>query len=106
MDINGNLQSELFAYVKENTYKETDSLTSDTKLFDEGIFDSMGFVLLLDFLEEKYHIIAEDKEDKNIILSQDEFKEHHGEPGILSILNISHEEYLRRQGYGSGLKVP
>ena len=51
-------------------------------------------------------IIAEDKEDKNIILSQDEFKEHHGEPGILSILNISHEEYLRRQGYGSGLKVP
>ena len=56
------LQSELFEYVKENTYKETESLNSDTKLFTEGIFDSMGFVLLLDFLEEKYSLVAEDDE--------------------------------------------
>ncbi len=56
------LQQELFAYVKENTFKETRSLTSDTKLFGEGIFDSMGFVLLLDHLEEAYGITAEDEE--------------------------------------------
>ena len=57
-----NLQNDLIAYVKENTYKETESLTSATKLFAEGIFDSMGFVLLLDFLEEKYKVVADDDE--------------------------------------------
>ena len=56
------LHGELFTYVKENTFKETDSLTSDTKLFVEGVFDSMGFVLLLDFLEEKFHIVPDDNE--------------------------------------------
>ena len=58
----GNLQKELFSYVKENTFKETESLTSDTKLFVEGIFDSMGFVLLLDFLEENYNVVADDND--------------------------------------------
>jgi acyl carrier protein len=56
------LKNELFAYVKENTFKETDTLQSDTKLFIEGIFDSMGFALLLDFLESKFQITAEDSD--------------------------------------------
>jgi acyl carrier protein len=56
------LKNDLFAYVKENTFKETDSLQSDTKLFIEGIFDSMGFALLLDFLETKFQISAEDSD--------------------------------------------
>jgi len=58
----GNLQKELFSYVKENTFKEIDSLTSGTMLFVEGVFDSMGFVLLLDFLEEKYNVVADDED--------------------------------------------
>ena len=56
------LQNELFDYVKENTYKETKSLNSATMLFVEGVFDSMGFALLLDFLEEKYKVVANDDE--------------------------------------------
>jgi acyl carrier protein len=56
------LKNELFAYVKENTFKETDSLKSDTKIFIEGILDSMGFALLLDFLETKFQIQAEDSD--------------------------------------------
>jgi acyl carrier protein len=56
------LKTELFAYVKENTFKETDSLKSDTKIFVEGIFDSMGFALLLDFLETKFQITAQDSD--------------------------------------------
>lgn len=62
MNITGNLQTELFEYVKENTYKETNDLSSGTKLFVEGIFDSMGFALLLDFMEEKYKVVADDDE--------------------------------------------
>ena len=56
------LKNELFAYVKENTFKETDTLQSDTKLFIEGIFDSMGFALLLDYLESKFQITAGDSD--------------------------------------------
>ena len=56
------LKNELFAYVKENTFKETDTLQSDTLIFVEGIFDSMGFALLLDFLETKYQIAADDSD--------------------------------------------
>ena len=62
MENTENLRSELFTYVKENTFKETESLTSDTMLFVEGVFDSMGFVLLLDFLEEKFQVVANDNE--------------------------------------------
>jgi len=56
------IKSKLFGYVKENTFKETDSLQSDTKIFVEGIFDSMGFALLLDYLETEFHIAAEDSD--------------------------------------------
>ena len=56
------LKKELFSYVKDNTFKETDTLQSDTKLFIEGIFDSMGFALLLDYLESKFQIAAEDSD--------------------------------------------
>ena len=56
------IKNELFAYVKENTFKETDSLQSETKLFVEGILDSMGFALLLDFLETKFQISADDSD--------------------------------------------
>jgi acyl carrier protein len=57
-----NIQQELFAYIKDNTYKDTSNLTSDTLLFAEGIFDSIGFVLLLEFLEEKFNIKADDED--------------------------------------------
>lgn len=56
------LKSQLFDYVKDNTFKETDTLDADTKLFVEGIFDSMGFALLLDFLEDKFSIEADDND--------------------------------------------
>jgi len=56
------LKNELFGYVRDNTFKETKTLTSDTKLFVEGIFDSMGFVLLLDHLENQYKVAMEDRD--------------------------------------------
>ena len=56
------MQDALFAYVKENTFKDVSNLTSDTMLFVEGIFDSMGFALLLDFLETRFKISTEDSD--------------------------------------------
>ena len=57
-----NIKNELLAYVKENTFKETDSLQSDTMIFVEGIFNSMEFILLLDYLETKFQISAEESD--------------------------------------------
>jgi acyl carrier protein len=54
------IKNELMDYVKENTFKETDTLANETMLFVEGIFDSMGFVLLLDYLQENFSIEAND----------------------------------------------
>ena len=62
MSVAEQLKEELFNYVKENTFKDTSNLSSNTKLFAEGIFDSMGFVLLLDFLEEKFQVTASDED--------------------------------------------
>ena len=56
------IKKELFDYVKENTFKETDSLQSNTMIFVEGILDSMGFALLLDYMETKFQITAEDSD--------------------------------------------
>jgi acyl carrier protein len=56
------MKETIFAYVRENTFKNVDEITPDTKLFVEGIFDSMGFVLLLDFLEEKFNVVANDED--------------------------------------------
>jgi hypothetical protein len=42
---------------------------------------------------------SEDKEDKNTILSREEFEEHHGRPALSRILNIPQEVIDRRLGY-------
>ncbi len=44
-------------------------------------------------------ITKEAKEDGNIILSRDEFKEHHGRQTVSPKRSLSQEEFLRRQGY-------
>jgi acyl carrier protein len=56
------LEQDLFEYIRKSTYGDINAVTPQTLLFREGIFDSMGFVLLLDFLEEKYGIKANDED--------------------------------------------
>ena len=38
-------------------------------MFQDGFFDSMGFALLIEFLEEKFHLTASDED-----LVEDNFK--------------------------------
>jgi len=56
------IQEAIFKYVKENTYKDTSNLDAESMLFVEGILDSMGFALLLDFLEETFKISPADSD--------------------------------------------
>ena len=56
------IQEVLFQYVKDNTYKDISNLDTKSMLFVEGILDSMGFALLLDFLEETFKISPADSD--------------------------------------------
>lgn len=41
-------------YILESTFADKDKIKEDTLIFKEGFFDSMGFVMLLGFLEESF----------------------------------------------------
>ena len=49
-------------YIIETTYAPPDLVKDDSLVFVEGIFDSMGFVLLINFIEETFGIKAKDSE--------------------------------------------
>lgn len=47
---------EIQKFIFENTYGDNKKITPETLIFKEGYFDSMGFVSLISFLEEKFSI--------------------------------------------------
>jgi acyl carrier protein len=57
MTLNQNLITEkVKAYIIEVTSIEKNKIQNHTLIFKEGYFDSMGFVLLISFLEEVFKI--------------------------------------------------
>ncbi|MEO6682740.1 MAG: acyl carrier protein [Ginsengibacter sp.] len=49
-------------YIVENAYVEHDEVMNDTQIFVEGLLDSMGFILLISFIEETFQFKAKDSE--------------------------------------------
>lgn len=47
-------------YIQQATYVEKDKIRNDSLIFKEGYFDSMGFVVLITFLEENFGIKTSD----------------------------------------------
>jgi acyl carrier protein len=43
-------------YVLQAVYAEKEKIKDDTLIFKEGYFDSMGFMVLISFLEEEFGI--------------------------------------------------
>jgi acyl carrier protein len=62
MDNLQEIKGKLTYYIQENTFNRDTKLSEDTLIFKEGIFDSMGFILLIDFLEEKFKITTQDED--------------------------------------------
>lgn len=56
------IKSKIRQYILETTYASPDSVKDDSLIFIEGIFDSMGFILLINFIEESFGIKAKDSE--------------------------------------------
>lgn len=49
-------------FIIETTFAPSDQLKNDTLIFVQGIFDSMGFISLYNFIEETYSIKVLDSE--------------------------------------------
>jgi acyl carrier protein len=47
-------------YVLQTVYAEKEKIHDDSLLFKEGYFDSMGFMVLISFLEEEFGIKTND----------------------------------------------
>ncbi len=54
------MKEEIRSFIAETTFTEASKIKEDTMLFDEGIFDSMGLLSLISFLEEKYGVHTDD----------------------------------------------
>ena len=49
-------------YIVETSYVPTEKVQDDTLIFVDGIFDSMGFLGLINFMEDSFNIKAQDAE--------------------------------------------
>ena len=49
-------------FIVETTFAPSEQVKNETLIFVEGIFDSMGFVSLINFIEETFRIKAKDSE--------------------------------------------
>ncbi len=49
-------------YIQQATFIDKDKIRDDSLIFKEGYFDSMGFVLLITFLEENFNIKTNDSD--------------------------------------------
>ena len=49
-------------YVLQAVYADKEKIKDDTLIFKEGYFDSMGFMVLISFLEEEFGIKTNDND--------------------------------------------
>ncbi|HWR94468.1 MAG TPA: acyl carrier protein [Flavobacterium sp.] len=49
-------------FIVETTFAPAEQVKDETLIFIDGIFDSMGFISLINFIEEKFAIKAQDSE--------------------------------------------
>lgn len=49
-------------FISKETFTDQNKIDDDTLLFDEGIFDSMGLLNLISFLEEDFGVKVQDFE--------------------------------------------
>jgi len=56
------IKNKIRQYVIETSYANPDEVKDESLIFGEGILDSMGFILLINFIEETFGIKAKDSE--------------------------------------------
>ncbi len=56
------VKDQIRQFIVETTYAPAEQLQNETLIFVEGIFDSMGFISLINFVEESFAIKVKDTE--------------------------------------------
>ncbi|MBV2247083.1 MAG: acyl carrier protein [Lentimicrobium sp.] len=56
------IKGQLKQFIAETSFVSIDKIKDDTLIFVEGIFDSMGFLSLINFVEDNFKIKAADSE--------------------------------------------
>ncbi len=59
---NNSVRERVKDYIQQATFVEKDKIRNDSLIFKEGYFDSMGFVVLITFLEENFGIKTVDSD--------------------------------------------
>ena len=56
------IKEKVHQYVLQQTFAEKEKIQYDTLLFREGYFDSMGFIMLITFIEDEFSIKTNDSD--------------------------------------------
>ena len=56
------LKEKIRQFIVETTFSPSELIRNDTLIFVQGIFDSMGFISLYNYIEETFAIKVEDLE--------------------------------------------
>ena len=51
-----NTQEKIKQYIVETSHADANKIKNESLIFKEGFFDSMGFIMLITFLEEQFGI--------------------------------------------------
>jgi len=56
------IKEQIRKFIVETTYAPAPDVKDDTLIFVKGFFDSMGFILLINFISEKFGVKTDDSE--------------------------------------------
>ena len=56
------IKQKLNQYVIDHSFADKDKIKDDALIFREGYFDSMGFIMLITYLEEEFAISVGDED--------------------------------------------
>jgi len=56
------MKEKLCQYIIEATFSSKNDIKDDTLLFEEGLFDSMGLLFLIDFIRDEFQVETKDDE--------------------------------------------
>jgi len=56
------MKEKIKSFIAETTFTEVEKIKDNTQLFEDGIFDSMGLLSLISFLDDEFGVKTDDAE--------------------------------------------
>jgi acyl carrier protein len=56
------IKDRLHTYIVKETMSDSNNIKDDTLLFEQGIFDSIGLLLLIEFIKNEFNVTTSDDE--------------------------------------------